>query len=129
MAGDVIQVRGLAELQRALRAMSTDLPRELRKDLRAAAEIVAVEARRRSAVRSGLQRRSIRAFSRGRMAGVRVSAKKRSAAYPSGYPYPRRNEYDPRRAFVRPALAARAPQVEDRVAQGLDRLAARHFTS
>ena len=123
-----VQVRGLAELQRALRAMSADLPKELRRDLKEGAEIVAQEARARSSVRSGLQRRSIRAFARGRSAGVRVTAKRRSAAYPSGYPYPRKNEYQ-RRAFVRPALQAKAPAVEERVARGLDRLAARHFNA
>lgn len=123
-----VQIRGLAELQRALRSMGAELPRELRRGLKDGAEIVAAEARNRSSVRSGMQRRSIRSFARGRSAGVRVTAKRRSAAYPSGYPYPRKNEYQ-RRAFVRPALQAKAPAVADRVGEGLDRLAARHFNA
>ncbi len=123
-----VRITGLAELLRDLRAIDAELPKEVRRTLKAGAEIVAVEARGRSAVRSGMQRRSIRAFARGRVAGVRATAKRRSARYPSGYNYPARNEFQSgRRAFLRPALEAKAGEVERRVGRMLDDLADRYW--
>jgi hypothetical protein len=47
VAASTVKVRGLRELQRDLRKMDGDLDKEVKAELRAAAEIVAVDARAR----------------------------------------------------------------------------------
>lgn len=60
---DPVQVEGLADLNRALRAISTEAPRALRVAANEAANIVVVEARRRMPSRTGKARASVKAKS------------------------------------------------------------------
>lgn len=58
-----IRIRGLAEFNRSLRKINTDLPKELRKALNKGAELVVEWAAPRVPSRSGKARRSVRASS------------------------------------------------------------------
>jgi hypothetical protein len=128
-AAPTVGVEGLADLRRVLRKMEGALDKDLRSHLLDAAEIVAKEARSRAATGTRpipVTRRprkrmkdTIRPFARGAVGGIR------STATNAGYPYPKRQEYDGSQGkpFMRPALDAKAPEVERRMAQMLDDLA------
>lgn len=60
---DPIKITGLAEFNRALRKISSELPKELRQALNLGAELVVDWARPRVPSRSGRARRSVRATS------------------------------------------------------------------
>lgn len=66
-----IQVKGLREVQAALRKVDSELPKALRRVNLAAAEIVAQEARRRAPVKTGKLRKSIKAQGQQRGASVK----------------------------------------------------------
>ena len=125
MASAAISIEGLAAFRRDLRRIDPVLVKGVRVALKESAEIVAAEARRRAPVRSGATRASVRSFTSGNRAGVRVNARRRSAAYPGGYPYPKRLEFEGggARAFVGPALEAKRREVVERMADGLDDVA------
>lgn len=120
-----VEIEGLRELRAALRRMAPALTAGVREAIKDASQIVAYEAQRRSAVSSGAQRASTRAFASGNRGGVRVMARRVSRSYPSGYPYPRRNEFEGagRRAFVAPALEAKKDEVVRRLGFVLDDVA------
>ncbi len=120
-----VRIEGLREFRAALRKIDPVLNKGLREGLKDAAQIVAYEAQRRAPVRSGATRASVRAFATGNRAGVRVLARRASRAYPAGYPYPRRLEYEGggRRAFVGPALEAKRDEVVRRLEYALDDVA------
>jgi hypothetical protein len=71
VAAQQVRIEGLRELQRDLRLIDKTMPRELRKANKAAAEIVAVEARKRTPVHSGRARRSLVARAEQRSASVK----------------------------------------------------------
>ena len=115
-------IEGLADLRKVVRHMDRDLPKDVTRRLKDAAEPVAEEARRIAPVRTGKLRRSIKAFARGNVAGVAASAVDRR----TGYRYPRRLEYerDSRgRPFLAPALERRKDEVQRQVAKVLDDMA------
>lgn len=66
-----IHIEGLVELQKALRKADSDLPKRLRLANKAAAEVVAQEARRRTPVRTGKAQRSIASRAEQRGASVK----------------------------------------------------------
>jgi len=132
-AAGVVTVEGLSAFRRDLSRIDRDLAREVPAALKDAAEIVAAEARRRAPVGSRpipRQRRprrrmrdTIKPFSKGTTAGVRVGVVSTSGG--KVYPYPRVLEFgrNRARAFLAPALAAKGPEVQDRVSDVLDRVA------
>lgn len=133
MAEIAVQVEGLAQLRAALRRMDPALNAGVREALKDASQIVAYEVKRRAPRGpSGRLHDSVRAFTSGNRAGVRVTAVKVSPAYPSGYPYPRRIEFEGSggnragsgaRAFVRPAFDAKRDDVVRRFEYVLDDIA------
>lgn len=70
MAGDIIKIEGLMELQAHLKAAQDGSQKDLRLLLNEVAEVVAVEARTKAPVRTGRLRQSIRALSQQRYAIV-----------------------------------------------------------
>lgn len=122
MPGGAVHVEGLAQFRAALRRIDPQLAKGVREGLKDGAQIVANEARQRAPVRTGSLVASVRAFASGNRAGVRVNARRPSRKYPAGYPYPRRIEFEGggARAFVRPALAARADDVRRRIGYVID---------
>lgn len=71
MPEPAIVVEGLRELQKSLRAVSSDLPKELRKANKAAADDVVPAAQRRAPSRTGKLRKSIVARAEQRGASVK----------------------------------------------------------
>ena len=122
MAAAAIRIEGLAEFRAALRRCDPALAKGVREGLKDAAQIVAYEAKRRAPVRSGMLKGSVRSFAAGNRAGVRVNARRVSAGYPGGYPYPRRIEFEGggARAFVAPALEAKRDEVVRRLGYVID---------
>lgn len=114
-----IRVEGLRELQRHLRMLDVALPRELRKANKQAAEIVAVEARRRTPVRTGRARRSITVRAEQRGASVKGGGARVPyfAWLDYGGQVGRRNSvsrpYRKGGRILYPSLAARREQVVD----------------
>lgn len=115
MAG-AVRIRGLRELTVALRAADRDLAKGLRKELREAAKIVALEARRRF---SRYDQRSAMGMSpRVRSAGMAVVEQRRSRVTGKRPDY---GALQMRKAFI-PALEAKRDEVEKHVEDMLDRL-------
>lgn len=78
-AGERIEVHGLIDLQRDLRAINRDLPKELRVVNMKAAELVADDARGRATAAGGALGKaspSIKAVAQQRSAGVRIGGSK-----------------------------------------------------
>lgn len=138
---------GLRSLNQGLRKLGTEVPKQLREELKDAAEIVRVEAQARARaqglVDTGRLVRSMKVSVRGASAFVRNTAtatatgrvRVRSAKGSRGgsrtvaagsreFPYPRVYEYGDggRRAFLHPALEAKRDEVVKRVDRMLDRL-------
>lgn len=117
-------ISGMRELNQALSRVDRGLKRELQGRLKNIAEVAAGAARTiahqkgleddRPPPRGGLID-TIKPFASARSAGVRVTAKRPSPKYPSGYPYPKRLEYAGHE-FLRPAVketaAYRARELE-----------------
>ena len=124
-----VGVEGLQQLRRTLGKMDKTLVAGIRESMLEAAEIVAAEARRRARVgerpiprgRRPMARMAdtIVPFTKGAVAGIRTRA-----VAPDGFPYARRIEWgrggEP---FMRPALEAKAKEVERSMETLLDRLA------
>lgn len=139
MTTGAVQVEGLRELRGFARRIDraagqpTLLP-GYRAAIKEAAEPVAVEARKR-APRSPLplgtgrspRKRladSITINVSGADALIRAGGTRRSPSYPGGYRFPRRLEYEAggRRAFLAPALEAKADEVREAMGGVLDAL-------
>lgn len=124
-----VQVEGLAELRRALRRIDPVLTDGLRAGLKDAGKIVADEGERRAPRSHQARGRHMADTIRVRVSGVKVrvvvNAKRRSPAYPAGFNYPGRIEFEGggRRAFLQPALEAKHDQVVERLGQVLDDVA------
>lgn len=124
-------VNGLQDLRRTLRRLDQkDLDKQVQQRLKAIAEPVAAEARRRAprgrgAIPTGRRPRkrmadTVVAFTRGAVAGVRVRVQA-----PDGYQYARRIEYDASigEPFLRPALEAKEGVVRREAEDMLDWIA------
>lgn len=120
VAGQTIVVEGLAELNKVFAKLDKAQKKEMRDKLKSVGKIVADEAKSqaqaRGLVKTGKLVRQIRPQVRTRAVVVEATALKRSAAYPSGYPYPKRYEYEKggARAFMKPALEEKQGEVIDR---------------
>jgi len=115
-----VRVRGLRELQRDLRKAGSDLPREVNRELKDAAQLVADDARSRF---SGIDSRSA-AGMRPRVRGLgRVVVEQRRRRV-TGL-RPDYGALQMRRAFL-PALSSKTGEVERHLERMLDRLADRN---
>lgn len=116
MAQKTIVVKGLRELQRDLKRMSSDLNKEIDKEMREAAKIVSEEARSRLSAYSARSAMGIRPRLRGfGRAFAEQSRKKTTGKHPEW------GAFQMRRAFL-PALAAKQEEVIERVDDMLARL-------
>jgi HK97 gp10 family phage protein len=126
-ARNAIEVEGLQQLRRALRAIGKDAQKEGQTVVREAAQIVAAQARLNAPRRTGRLRDSIRGTTSGVKGVVR-----------SPLPYAKVHEYGgvirPRgapivireSAFVERAITSKADEVVEKLADGIDRVARRH---
>ncbi len=127
--GKTVTLGGFKELVKAIRKMEPVLRKEMRVKLRAAGQVVSdeakAEARRQGLYDTGKLVRSIRIALRARSVRVVVGAKRKSWKFPKGYNYPKRYEYGQggKRAFLRPALAAKQEEAVQKFAEILDELA------
>lgn len=78
----MLQVKGLTEFNKALKAMGSDLPKALRIALNSAADVIVADAKPRVASRTGRARGTVKAQST--RTSARVSAGGRRAPY---YPW------------------------------------------
>lgn len=128
MTTTAVKVKGLRDLQAALKATEDGLQKELRVALNRAADLVASGAARRVPVKTGRARASLRAQSSQREAKVVGGSKK--AAYYGWLEFGGRIGRDKatRRPFVKggrylwPAYAAQRAQVAKVIADELDAL-------
>ena len=122
---ETIRIEGLRPLVRTFRKLESDVGHQIRDELKAAAGIVADEARsiatREGLVESGQLVAKIAPGVRGSTAVVRDSAT-RKIGKGAPYPYPRLFEYVLDRPFLGPALDAKRDDVIDRIDAFLDRL-------
>jgi hypothetical protein len=118
LAGTV-RVKGLRELDRALRKMDKELSREMRSTLKEAAEIVAVDARARFSDISPASASSMRARAKAKGATVEQSKGRTTGKRPDY------GALQMRRALL-PALEAKQEQVVEKVDDLIGRLGSRN---
>ncbi|MBT9134597.1 MAG: hypothetical protein DDT38_01336 [Firmicutes bacterium] len=129
VAGETIMLDGFKELMRAIRKMEPTLRKEMRVRLKTAGQIVSDEAKARARGQglyaTGKLVRSVRVGLRARSVDIVVGARRKSRKFPKGYNYPKRYEYGEggKRAFLRPALAAKREEAVQEFAKILDELA------
>jgi len=128
---DVIKIQGLAEFNRSLRQISSELPKELRQALNVGAQLVVDWAAPRVPARSGRARRSVRATST-RTAAQVTGGGARTPYYPwldfGGRVGRKRRVHRPFLAggrYIYPGYDARKDEVHDEVVRGLIALAER----
>ena len=135
MSAESIQVEGLSDLMRSLGSLESDLPREIRLELREIVGSVATEARR-IAESLGLKSPDpgrqnttlidgIKPSVRGSVGYVREVAV-RTIGLGAPYSYPRLYEYARDRSFMRTALEHKHVDAEARVNRMLGRLVHGH---
>ena len=129
-----LQVDGLKDVQKALRDVDKALPRELRKANLAAAEIVAVEARRLAPHQSGRLKKSIKAQADQRSASVKVGTPSRTPyAGPAVWGWgSKRNPrpqggWQPPNLFAQRALGNKHKQVSKAYEKAVDQLTKRNL--
>lgn len=132
---DQVQVEGLREVSRALRAISKEAQKELRVGLKDAAEKVAVVARQRTPRRSGKAAASIKARGTNRGASLRGGGPKApyfpwldyggSTKVP-GSPARVRRPFESGGRIIYPAIADRKDETREAVEKLIDDLARRH---
>ena len=124
MAGEAIRIEGLVKLSRELKKLETQLPKELRKVSKAAAEIVAADSRTKVPVLTGRLQRQIKAAATQKGGQVRVT----------GVPYAAPIHFGWRKHHIRPnpfiyhALDARRGEVIATFEKGLHDLMEQTFT-
>ena len=114
--GSTVYVEGLAELTASFTMLAPEAKRNLLRELKNVGEIVAVDAKAHAPVgKTGRLRSQIKPARRGSSVLVQDAEKKVSPRYPSGFPYPRRIEFEQggARAFLRPALQRQRVRVEE----------------
>lgn len=129
MAGEPVKVKGIIELQKALRKIEKDLPKELAAGLAEAAEIVGAHARTKVPVRTGAARDSIKARKQQRSASLATGGS-RAPYYPwldfggrVGRNKTSMREFVKGGRYIFPALAEKDAQVKEKVDEVLARLA------
>jgi len=136
-----VELEGLSELRKTLRRIDAGMGTTgrnsvavaaFRDHLREATTIVSDEGRRRAPRHTGKLINSIRPRVRGDTGLVVALAVKKSQMYPRGYRYPRRIEYEGSggnragygtRAFLGPALEAKADEVAKKMEGVIDAIA------
>lgn len=113
-----LQIEGLAELRADLARMAPALDREVERGLEDAAGFVRDRAHANAPKLTGRMAGSIAVFVEGAAAGVRVTARRVSAKYPSGYAYPWRIERQ--RQFLARAVTQETPRMERRMEDAMD---------
>lgn len=122
-----VEVEGLRELRRDLRAMDAALPKEVSGVLRQAAQIVADEARRRAPVRSGTLAAGYRPGTAGDKALVRTTVPYAPVHEFGGTIRPRGTPITIRKqSMIYGAIARRREDVERLLLREFDQLASRH---
>lgn len=114
MASGAIRVEGLRELERALKASDKDAAKGLRKELREAAKVVALDARGKFAGVDGYSAMGIRPRVRAGLVAVAEQSRKRTTGKHPDY-----GALQMRTALV-PALWDKRPEVEKRIEKMLD---------
>ncbi|MET8150253.1 HK97 gp10 family phage protein [Actinoplanes sp. NPDC049668] len=124
-----IEVGGLAQLSRGLRAVDADAPKELRLALNAAAQLLVDQAKPEVPSVSGAARRSMVARSTRTSARVGVGGK-RAPYFPwldfggqgrvAGRPAPR--EFLREGRYIYPTLRRIRPQIEEQLQQSISRV-------
>lgn len=89
-----VYIDGLDSLVRAFGKIDRGLRRELQTRLKHAGEIVALDYKMTAPRKTGKMADSAKPSIRGGSVYIRVTAKKQSPKYPSGYRYPNRVEYE-----------------------------------
>lgn len=109
-----LRVDGLDKLQRALRrAGETDVPKRLKQVAKDAAQLVADEAARRTPVKTGRLRNSIRAAGQAKQGLVRMGTSKVPYAGPIDFGgYPKGRPFKSKGRILYPALDAASAEVE-----------------
>ncbi|MBT9156866.1 MAG: hypothetical protein DDT37_01857 [Firmicutes bacterium] len=129
---ETIVLGGFKEMMKKIRKMEPVMRKEMRTRLKTAGRIVSDEAKVRAKQQglydTGKLVRSIRVGLRARSAVVVVGAKRegrKGGKYEKGYNYPKRYEYGQgrKRAFLRPALAAKREEAVRELAKILDETA------
>lgn len=117
-----IEVEGLSELRAALAVVNPTLDKGIQDALEYGGRLVADRTRSNAPVRSGMLRGSVRNFTEGSGAvgGVEVTARRRSARWPGGYPYP--ESVEAKRGFLRKAIAQEKDRVIKRFEQVLEEI-------
>lgn len=113
-----IEIDGLAELRAAIALVDPTLDKGIQDALDYGGLLVADRTRANAPVRSGMLRGSVRNFTEaeGSVGGVEVTARRRSARWPGGFPYPERVEA--KRGFLKSAIA----QEKDRIIKRFERV-------
>ncbi|MBT9156743.1 MAG: hypothetical protein DDT37_01731 [Firmicutes bacterium] len=126
---EIIVLGGFSETMRAIRRMESVMRKEMRLKLKAAGQIISDEAKaqanQQGLVATGKLVRSIRVGLRARSVSVIVGARRKSRKYPKGFNYPKVYEYGTagKRAFLRPALAAKKEEAVQKFEEILDEMA------
>ena len=127
-----VEVEGLDDLRRELRALEDNLARkELRQTNKDAAEVVAAEAKRLAPARSGKLRASVRAFAGQREAGVKAGSPARvpyagPVNYGHGPPRPQ-GGYVRGTQFIQRAVGRKIDEVRDMYDRNFNKLARKHL--
>lgn len=114
MASGAVKIEGLRELERALRASDKDAAKGLRKELREAAKVVAMDARGKLAPYSGYSAMGLRPRVRAGLVAVAEQSRKRTTGQ-----HPEFGSLIMRRALV-PALWENRDEVNRRMESMLD---------
>lgn len=124
MAGPVITTHGLRELRRDLKRLEPEVAKELRKDIRAAAEKVAVDARTHAVKRTGGYARSIRPYVTAKGASVGSRLPQAGVLHWGGTIRPRGSAITFRaRPVVSEALDRRTDEIVDDLGDAVERAA------
>lgn len=133
MPVDRIEVLGLRDLQRELRALDRTLPRELRKANLEAAEAVADATRASFASRPGVAPKvaaSVKALAQQRNASVRIGGAKYPYALGSNFGSHRFKQFPPPVSpdhSLYKSIRAKRDKIKDTHLDAIDRLAKRAF--
>lgn len=114
MASGAVKIEGLRELERALRASDKDAAKGLRKELREAAKVVAMDARGKLSPYSGYSAMGLRPRVRAGLVAVAEQSRKRTTGQ-----HPEFGSLIMRRALV-PALWENRDEIDRRMESMLD---------